>query len=244
MPPAVGGRFSALTAVGLLPGACLGVDPRGLLAGAQAARARCLGPTAQNPAWALATAHAEAEAAGRSVAVLWPYGEALRPLGPWWAQLVGESLGKPAAGGPVGVTPVAARGPADQHSLLQLLVEGPDDKLVVFVDAPSEAPDLGSTSGHDLGRILAAEREATAYALSARGRPSVRVQLAASDAASVGAFLLTYEAAVVLWARRLGVDPFGQPGVALGKEAARAALTGEPADLAARLAAHRDASSN
>jgi len=246
VPPAVGGRFSALTAVGLLPAAVLGVDPRALLAGAKAARARCLGRAADNPALALAEAHAAAEAAGRGVAVLLPYGEALRPLGPWWAQLVGESLGKPAATGPVGVTPVAASGPADQHSLLQLLVEGPDDKLTVFVDAggvmetprvPADAADLCFAAGRDLGAILRAEREATAYALAASGRPSIRVHLAAADAASVGAFLLTYEAAVVLWAERLGVNPFGQPGVTLGKDAARAALTGEPADLAARMQA-------
>lgn len=248
VPPAVGGRYSALTPVGLLPAACVGVDPHALLAGAEAARVRCLeARPADNPALALAAVHWAAEAAGRNVAVLFPYGEALKPLGPWWAQLVGESLGKPAAQGAAGVTAVAATGPADQHSLLQLLVEGPDDKLVVFVDAPGEAgprvpddaADMTFAAGQDLGALLAAEREATEYALAATGRPSARVRLAAADEQSIGAFLLVSQMAVVYWARLLGVDPFGQPGVTLGKDAARAALVDEPADMAAKLAAHR-----
>ncbi len=249
IPTAVGGRYSALTPVGLLPAACIGLDPRALLAGAAAARARCVEPrVADNPALALAAAHWAAESSGRGAAVLMPYGEALRPLGPWWAQLVGESLGKPGPSGPAGVTAVAASGPADQHSLLQLLVEGPDDKLTVFVDAagdagpdvPADAGDLTYAAGQALGAVLAAERDATEFALAQAGRPSVRVRLAAADAECVGAFLMTYEMAVVLWGRLLGVDPFGQPGVTLGKDAARAVLTGEPADLAARLARHRD----
>jgi glucose-6-phosphate isomerase len=246
IPPGVGGRYSALTPAGLLAAACAGVSPHELLAGAAAAGARCLEPRlADNPALALAAVHRAAEVAGRAVAVLMPYGERLRPLGPWWAQLVGESLGKGAADGPEGVTPVAAVGPADQHSLLQLLVEGPDDKLVVFVDAPGSAGPVvpagdGPAAGRALGAILAAEREGTQYALAETGRPSVRVELAASDAASVGAFLLTYEMAVVYWARLLGVDPFGQPGVELGKRAARARLTGDPAPLARRMDDLRD----
>jgi len=245
IPAGVGGRFSALTPVGLLPAALLGVDPLTLIGGAAAARRACLSPeVGSNPALALADVHLAAQEAGRSAAVLWPYGERLGPLGPWWVQLVGESLGKPGPDGPVGVTPVAARGPADQHSLLQLLVEGPDDKLTVFVDAPpsqdgplvpAETHGLGGAGGHALADLLTAERVATAYALAEAGRPSVAIRLAGADADAVGAFLLTYEMAVVYWGRLLGVNPFGQPGVALGKRAALARLTGEPADLAERL---------
>lgn len=249
VPTAVGGRYSGLTPVGLLPAACVGLDPHALLRGAAVMRERCLeSDVHDNPALALAAVHAAAERAGRSVAILWPYGEALRPLGPWWAQLVGESLGKPGPEGPVGVTPLAATGPADQHSLLQALIEGPDDKLVVFVEAESLGPDTQVPAGEDdvclatgqtLGAVLAAEREATEYALAAAGRPSITVRLAAADAASVGAFLFASEAAVVFWGSLIGVDPFGQPGVELGKRAAAAALTGAPEELAAALERHR-----
>lgn len=258
IPAGVGGRFSALTPVGLLPAALVGVDPVALLAGAAAARTRCLeADPAANPALQLASMHVAAEEAGRKVCVLWPYGERLAPLGPWWAQLVGESLGKPGPEGPVGVTPVAARGPADQHSLLQLLVEGPNDKLTVFVEAalarepssdtsakraaPAEAglivpPGLGEAAGHTLTEVMRAEQAATVFALEDAGRPWARIRLAGADADAVGAFLLTYEMAVVYWARLLGVDPFGQPGVLLGKQAALARLAGEPAALAERVA--------
>ena len=239
VPTGVGGRYSGLTPVGLLPAALVGVDPGALLHGAAEARTACLAADVEeNPALALAALHTAAQEAGRPVSVLVPYGEALAPLAPWWAQLVGESLGKPGPAGPLGVTPVAARGPADQHSLLQLLMEGPDDKLTVFVDAAPEAPGpivpgaLGDAAGHTLSTILAAEREATCYALESAGRPWARLRLDRADAASVGAFLVVYEMAVVYWGRLVGVDPFGQPGVQLGKSAALARLRGEPADLA------------
>lgn len=234
VPPGVGGRYSALTPVGLAPAAAVGIDPRRLLRGAATVRAAWLesGGVA-HPALALAAVHAAAERAGRGVAVLMPYGAALEPLAPWWAQLVGESLGKPGPDGPVGVTPVAARGPTDQHSLLQLLVEGPDDKLVVVVHAadapagpvvPAAGADVCYAAGRGLGEILAAERRGTVESLVAAGRPVVEVSLAGADAEATGAFLFTYELAVVLWARLLGVDPQGQPGVEAGKQAARRIL--------------------
>jgi glucose-6-phosphate isomerase len=238
VPAGVGGRFSALTPVGLVPAACLGVDLRAVRAGALAARAtwEAAGPEV-NPALALAALHHAAAAGGRSVAVLWPYGETLRPLGPWWAQLVGESLGKPGVDGPAGVTPLAATGPADQHSLLQLLVQGPDDKLTVLVQAPGEdgpavpadEGGLCAAAGRSLGAILSAEAAATRTALAEAGRPVAVVHLPAAEAAPVGAFLMTWFLGVVLWARLLGVDPYGQPGVEGGKRAARALLAA-PAD--------------
>ena len=249
VPTGVGGRYSGLTPVGLLPAALVGVDPQALLLGAREARVACLTPDpAANPALALAELHVAAQEAGRHATVLFPYGERLAPLGPWWAQLVGESLGKPGPEGPLGVTPVAARGPADQHSLLQLLIEGPDDKFTVFVDAASQdagpvvPAGLGDGVGHALGTILAAEREATTYALETSGRAWARVRLLEADARAVGAFLVTYEMAVVYWGRLIGVDPFGQPGVQLGKTAGLARLSGEPADLADEVRRYGDAS--
>ncbi len=242
IPAEVGGRYSGLTACGLLPAACVGVEPRRLLAGAAGADPEV--------ARTLAAVHHAAHQVGRSTVMLLPYGERLRPLGPWWAQLLGESLGKPGPLGPVGMTPIAGSGPADQHSLLQLLVEGPDDKLVVFVHAPGangpvvpEGPDgMRTPSGQSLGAILDAERLGTEYALAQADRPSIRIELAAADAASVGGFLFTYMATTVYWAQLLGVDPFGQPGVELGKKAAKALLTGEPSDLAQAIAEHQQRS--
>lgn len=249
VPPGVGGRFSALCAVGLLPAALLGLDPQAPLAGARAAseRLRSADP-AQNPALMLAAVHLLAQQRGRNVAVLWPYGEALRPLGPWWVQLVGESIGKLGPRGPVGVSPLAASGPADQHSLLQLLREGPDDKLVVFVGAaatvpsshdlrvPSGGETLTPVAGKTLGEILRAEQEATAFGLAKVGRPVVTIALPDTSPATVGGFLLTLEMAVAYWGALLQINAFDQPGVAFGKQAALARLLGTPPALAQEMA--------
>lgn len=250
VPAGVGGRFSALCAVGLLPAALLGLDPREPLRGAAQALERCLREEPdRNPALALAMAHQQAASAGRSVAVLWPYGEALRPLGPWWVQLMAESLGKASPRGPVGVTPLAASGPADQHSLLQLLLEGPDDKLVVMVGAgslgsadpvvPRGGEELTPVGGQSLAQVLRAEQEATAHALARAGRPVLTIQLADAGPASLGALLLTLEVMVATWAQMMGVDAFDQPAVAFGKQAALARLLGQPGALASEMEASR-----
>jgi len=236
IPAEVGGRFSALTAVGLLPAALLGVDPGRILAGAARAREAVFGrDPATNPALALAGLHASAQAAGLHTAVIWPYGEALSTLGPWCAQLVSESIGQRRLedGEPVGVAAFPARGPADQHSLLQLLLDGPPGRLAVFVSAPTagSGPDVtvdGRT--HALGDVLDAEREGTASALASRDRPSLSIRLADTSPEAVGAFLFVYEAAVALWGLGLGIDPFLQPAVGLGKRAAMARLAGTPLD--------------
>lgn len=250
VPPGVGGRFSALCAVGLLPAALLGLDPLEPLRGARVAAqgARSAAPAA-NPGLTLAAVHHLAQRQGRNVTVLWPYGEALRPLGPWWVQLVGESLGKVGPSGAVGVSPLAASGPADQHSLLQLLREGPDDKLVVFVGArttsandlrvPTGGEDLTPVAGASLGEILRAEQEATAFALARAGRPVATITLEDTGPAAIGAFLLTWELAVAYWGALLQVNAFDQPAVAFGKQAALARLLGTPPALVAEMDAAR-----
>ncbi len=250
VPKGVGGRFSGLSPVGLLPAALAGVDVPALLAGAKDMTERASRPALQaNPPFALAAIHHLALAAGRTASVCLPYAESLQPFALWWEQLLGESLGKTGANGPVGVTPLPGVGPSDQHSLLQLLIEGPDDKLTVFVETAGAAarglrvpaPKGWPTpvAGHRLGAILAAEREATEVALAERGRPSIAIRLEDAKAASVGALLRAYEIAVVWWGWWMGIDPFGQPGVERGKVVATASLTGSPAEAAASLARHR-----
>lgn len=234
LAPRIGGRFSALTAVGLLPAAFLDVDIAALVAGARSITPALLDPDpAVNPALHLAALLHAAWCAGRSVNVVMPYGERLRPLGPWWAQLLGESLGKQGPTGPVGPAPIAAAGPADQHSLLQRLLQGPDDTVTVLVEA---APTAGRTRAHEvLGPIQAASIEATRHALAAHDRPVATVRLQAADEASVGAFLVTWEVATVAWAHLLGVNPQGQPAVQSGKDVA-AVLLGTRDDPALRAA--------
>jgi glucose-6-phosphate isomerase len=250
LPARVGGRYSALSVVGLVPAAACGVDVRAVLEGAaRAAAGAFVGALAGNPALALAAFHHLAHEAGRNVPVLFSYGERFAPLGPWWVQLVAESLGKTKPHGPLGPTPVAAVGPADQHSLLQLLLEGPDDKWVVFLDAedavgrgpvvPPAADALAPVGGVPLGTLLAAEREATAFALARSGRPALGLSVPSATPGAIGALVVTWETAVAYMGRLLGIDPFDQPAVQLGKLATRARLKGEPAALANEMDARR-----
>lgn len=226
VPPNVGGRFSVLSAVGLVPAAVLGADLRGLLAGAAEMRDLCLSDNLpSNPAGLLATLlHAADTEMGRPIHVLMPYADRLRPLALWFQQLWAESLGKDGRG----PTPLPALGAVDQHAQVQLFMEGPHDKVVLFVSAPPEVdltiPSSEDTpaaisylGGHTLGGLLDAERRATTEALRTAGRPSATLELAAVDARSLGAILMLLEVATVLGGGLWGVDPMDQPGVEQGK---------------------------
>ncbi|HET9947284.1 MAG TPA: glucose-6-phosphate isomerase [Longimicrobiales bacterium] len=235
IPPNVGGRFSVLSPVGLLPAAVCGVDVRALLAGAAAMEERCRVPRlAANPAATLAVLLHEADVGlGRPIHVLMPYSDRLRSLGAWFQQLWAESLGKARTlegdVRPAGPTPVASIGATDQHSFLQLLMEGPHDKVVVFVEVadhdtdpeiPSrhpEIPEISYLGGHTLGELLNTERRATAEALRRAGRPNATVRVPRVDAASLGALFMLLEVATVYAGALYGVNPLDQPGVELGK---------------------------
>lgn len=236
IPPNVGGRFSVLSAVGLLPAAVCGVDPGALLAGAAAMEARCRsGRLAENPAGVLATLLHDADRAqGRSVHVLMPYSDRLRSVALWFQQLWAESLGKArnldGLQTPTGPTPVAALGASDQHSFLQLLMEGPDDKVVLFVevddhgvDAPipkrhPEMSEFAYLGGHSLGDLMNTERRATAEALRRSGRPNATFCMPRISPETLGQLLMLLQIATVYAGALYRVDPLDQPGVELSKK--------------------------
>jgi len=234
-PGDVGGRFSVFTASGLLTPAIAGVDVAGVVRGARrfAARVRTA-PLEQNPA-ALAAALAQlaAETRNKPVHVVMPYGDALEPLARWAVQLLGESLGKRAADGRnVGPTPLSARGSTDQHSQVQLFVEGPADKLVVFVRVartrrrvaiPGGAP-AAYLRGVELGRLLRAEQDGTRVALAEAGRPSAAWELPALDANALGQLFLAFMLQTAYQGALYDIDPYDQPGVEAGKVAAFALI--------------------
>jgi glucose-6-phosphate isomerase len=236
VPENVGGRFSVLSPVGLLPAAVCGVDIDALLAGAADMEERCRSPElGGNPAGILAvTLHALDVEAGRRIHVFMPYADRLRSSALWFQQLWAESLGKARDldGGLVhtGPTPLAAAGATDQHSLLQLLIEGPHDKVVLFVgledpeeDVPiphrhAEIPSLSYLGGHSLGELLNVERRATTEALRREGRPNATFVLPTIGAHAMGELLMLLQVTTVLSGALYGVDPLDQPGVELGKE--------------------------
>ena len=235
IPDAVGGRFSVLTPVGLLPAAAAGIDIEALLAGAAAMADRCsTSDLAANPAGTLATLlHAADTEMGAPVQVFMPYADRLAGLAYWvqqlWAESLGKALDRTGRRVETGPTPVPAFGAADQHSILQLLMEGPRDKVVVFLGREASAeditiptpfphtPDLAYLGGHTLFDLLDRERRATAEALRREGRMNMTVMVDRVDAHSLGALFMLFQIAVVYAGELYGVDPLDQPGVELGK---------------------------
>lgn len=242
VPPSVGGRFSVLSPVGLLPLALVGIDIAALLSGAAQAIDQATAAELEHNQAALFAGlmWAADTTAGSRIQVLMPYSDRLREFGSWFCQLWAESLGKKLdRQGTVvhaGPTPLAAVGATDQHSLVQLLMEGPYDKVVSFitVDDPGcdvpipDSPDLPEAAaylaGHTLGGLLDAEYQATARALAGAGRMNLTLGLPDLAPATVGELVMFFQLAVGYAGVWYGVDPFDQPGVELGKRLTFAAM--------------------
>lgn len=234
--PPVGGRYSVLSAVGLLPAAVAGVPVERVLAGARRMAQHCFSPLlADNPPLLGAAAQYLHERRGRKLAVYMAYADRALPFVPWAQQLIAESLGKRAAAGDgVGVTPVGARGVTDQHSQLQLYLDGPDDKQFTLLTdrrlgsqgaiVPDRFGHLAAVRplvGHTLGELFRAEFDATRTTLARHGRAHRVIEFAADDPEAVGELILLLEMETVAFAALLGVDPFDQPAVEEGKQLAR-----------------------
>jgi glucose-6-phosphate isomerase len=251
VPANVGGRFSVLSAVGLLPAAMVGIDVDALLDGARDMVRRCeTDDLRRNPAGTFAALQYLADTeAGAPIHVMMPYSDRLRDVADWFRQLWAESLGKQRTrdGREVfaGPTPVKALGATDQHSQVQLYVEGPFDKTITFlverevgteVQIPAahpEHPELAYLGGHGMGELLRTEMRATEAALARRGRMSMTLEVERVDARSLGALLMMLQIATVYAGHLYGVDPMDQPGVELGKELTYA-IMGRPGFEAAR----------
>jgi len=234
VPSDVGGRFSVLTAVGLAPARLLGLDSTALIVGAQQMWESVRDGGRDHPLlrW-VAEAHLRSIDHGQRCQVMMVYCDRLRTFGGWFAQLWAESLGKREDRNGVevhhGSTPLVAVGSTDQHSLVQLFAEGPDDKQYLIVSAGRKADvalqtgsegvhdDLGYLLDHTFGELFDAQREGTTGALRAAGRPVSELNFGELDEAHLGASFLFFQLATVLAAELLEVDPFDQPGVEAGK---------------------------
>jgi glucose-6-phosphate isomerase len=245
VPSEVGGRFSVLSPVGLLPAALVGIDIDGLLEGARRALERAESDDLlQNPPALYAALHWDADTSHQArVHVLMPYTDRLREFAEWYRQLWAESLGKRInrEGRTVhlGPTPAAAVGATDQHSQVQLFMEGPFDKVITFVtvedlgvdvdiprpgSAPELPPDLEYLPGHTLGELLRAEYEATSAALAQMGRMNCTLRFPDLSAATLGEGIMFFQLATGYAGVWYGIDPFDQPGVELGKRLIYAAM--------------------
>ncbi|MEK7406194.1 MAG: glucose-6-phosphate isomerase, partial [Acidobacteriota bacterium] len=235
IPANVGGRFSVLSPVGLLPAALIGLDIRKLMKGAAAITHWCWQPDLKkNPALRAALLHYLIwTLKNKSIHVAFPYSNRLWGTAFWFRQLWAESLGKAktrdGATVNVGQTPVAALGATDQHSQVQLYIEGPNDKVFTFWAVgkhsdPGRIPKsrLGLEafdchSGRKLADLLDAERRSTAAALVEAGRPNCTFTLGRVDEEHLGAFLQLMEFQTAFLGELLNINAFNQPGVELGK---------------------------
>lgn len=243
--PSIGGRFSVFTPVGLFAAGMAGLSVADFLLGARQARDYVeKSPREKNPLFILGhelIRHAQK----RPIHVCMPYATRLKQLGSWFVQLWGESLGKDGKG----FTPLGALGATDQHSLLQLLRDGPDDKITLFVTVDElgeevkiprlpawKGPDgkvLSSAAfpafrileGHTLQHLLRSEYQATSRVLTRRGRPNLTFQLDRLDERSMGALYFALATLTAVTGTLWGVNPFDQPGVEEGKVYIRESLT-------------------
>ncbi len=236
MHPPVGGRYSVLSVVGLLPAAIAGVDVAALLAGARAMAEECgQDDMLENPAFFNAAAQYLHAQQGRSISVFMPYADRLHPLGLWYRQLWAESLGKHDRHGQArGLTPALAMGATDQHSQLQLYLDGPDDKQYTLLADPklgaqglrvperyANLPASAPLAGHTTGELLLAEFRATRETLTRHTRPNRTILLDTRNPGAIGALILLLELETVVMAHLLDIDPFDQPAVEESKVLAR-----------------------
>ena len=232
----VGGRYSALTNVGLLPAAMVGLDIDAVREGAGLALAPVLAkkkaadvPAALGAALAVALADK-----GKSISVLMAYCDRLERFTHWYVQLWAESLGKNGKG----TTPLAALGPVDQHSQVQLFIAGPRDKLftVVTVGAKGQGPRMDAElaklagepgfAGKTIGDLVAAEARATAETLAKNGCPVRTIHIDELDEETLGELMMHFMLETIIAAHLIGIDAFDQPAVEEGKVLAKKYLTG------------------
>ena len=238
----VGGRFSVFTPVGLVPAACAGIDIDALLSGAAAMDARLESTEIMdNPAYLYAMYQYLSDMdGGKPISVMMPYSSALYGLADWYRQLWAESLGKKLDlnGNTVhvGPTPVKALGVTDQHSQVQLYVEGPNDKIFTILGVDNYENDLPMTpaypgtsaldylGGRTMSELMKAERLGTIHALKAASRPNLTVTFPKITPETVAQFMYALEVATVFSGGLYNIDPLDQPGVEGGKVAAFALM--------------------
>lgn len=234
VPSDVGGRFSALTPVGFFPALFAGLNLKELLRGAKAAQDAMLEEEgSKNQLIAAAEFLNELKRKNQiNQTVLMPYSSKLRSFSFWFAQLWGESLGKKKnRKGEIvntGLTPIISYGATDQHSLVQLFVEGPLDKAFIFIEIEKFKNDfslqstlssnnLGKLSGFMMSQLIKAEMEGTIKAITEGERPLIHLSIERNDEFHLAYLIIFFESLTALMGDYLMIDPFDQPGVEAGK---------------------------
>ena len=244
IPPGVGGRFSVLTPVGLFPAILSGLDGDALLNGAGLAVSRCgTEDLWKNPAYLFGAINYLLYQKGKRSVVMMPYSDRLYRVADWFRQLWAESPGKKMNRRNevvhVGPTPIKALGATDQHSQVQLYIEGPFDKLFAFLEVEQFESEVSipafdkrdSTTdylaGKTMNRLIAAEKRATELALTRNQRPNLTFKFPAVNEFTIGQIFMILEIATAYTGWLFEIDPFNQPGVEEGKIATYALMERE-----------------
>lgn len=231
IPSNVGGRFSVLTPVGFLPAMFSGINVQDILEGAEDIQRHLSDPKIGASFFELAQWIKELHDQGVNQTVLMPYSSLLKDFSSWFVQLWAESLGKNGKG----LTPIPGYGATDQHSQMQLFMEGPNDKVMMLIEVEkfhNDYPLKNSLSSEafknlapfKLSDLMKAEFEGTLTALQENGRHVVHLQIPSLQEEYVGQLILFAECLTVMVAELIKVDPFNQPGVEAGKKYANAWL--------------------
>jgi len=227
IPPGVVGRYSVLSPVGLLLAEVIGINSDELLRGAMDIHKKCSTTEfRENPIYLFGTLlYLMDKEKKRTIDVMVPYADSLKPLSEWFCQLWAESLGKDNKG----LTPYPSVGTTDQHSQLQLWMQGPEDKVLIFIRINDYGVDikipevfkdlegLSYLSGHTLSELVKAEEEATELALAKAGRPNMTITIPQIDAYHLGQLFHFFELATSFTGMLYSINPFNQPGVEEGK---------------------------
>ena len=236
IPAGVGGRFSELTPVGLLPAAFCGINIKELLKGAAVMDEMCKNDDIyKNPAYMYSILNYLSIKNGQNICVMMPYADSLKYISDWYAQLWAESLGKKYDNDGkevyAGSTPVKALGATDQHSQVQLYAEGPFDKIITFIGVEkfkksitipeiyTDIPSLGFLAGVTQDDLIKTEQIATEYALLKAGKPNMTITLPEVNENTLGQLLYLFEVATAFTGELLNINAFDQPGVEEGKNA-------------------------
>jgi len=229
VPANVGGRFSVMSPVGLVSAAFTGIKIEKLLEGARDMDERCTQEISKNPAAMYAAIQYILYQKGKKINVMMPYSQALKDVSDWFRQLWAESLGKKTniknEMVNLGPTPVKALGVTDQHSQVQLYIEGPYDKVITFlsVDEYRAKVTIPSTKEkhylekHTLNELIKAEEVATRAALTKQSRPNCTISIPEISEHTIGQLLYMLELSTAYIGELFEINAFDQPGVELGK---------------------------
>lgn len=234
--PDIGGRYSGLSLVGALPALIAGIDMIAVRAGAREVLEDTLVNPEAGPRVSAAMSHALSDVCGVTMNVLMPYSKQLEPFTHWYRQLWAESIGKEGRGS----TPVNALGPIDQHSQLQLWLDGPIDKYFTLiinqdtdksplmdVGVADNIPALDYLRDHHISDVVQAEAHATAKTLADRGKFLRCLYIDKLDEKTIGALMMHFMLETIISCHLIGVNPFDQPAVEHGKKLTKMYLKGD-----------------